>query len=223
MSGGPLRVVDLPPDPTLPSVGDPGHLPLSPGDRGTLPLPVGPGGDEGEVLVVDLLRTGGLLVAGPPGSGRSTALDAFAERLRSAGASILRLGVDAADPAAASAWVEELAGRPGVVVADDLGAPVDVPALAGLPALGAVRGVTLLAAGTAGQLSAHYQGPVATLRRGRTGVLLCPGPGDADLLGIRLPRTPLPVRPGSGWLVTGGYAERVQVARHRPVAGSGPG
>ena len=28
------------------------------------------------------------------------------------------------------------------------------------------------------------------------GLLLCPGPGDADLLGVRLPRAPLPVRPG---------------------------
>jgi DNA segregation ATPase FtsK/SpoIIIE, S-DNA-T family len=48
------------------------------------------------------------------------------------------------------------------------------------------------------------------------GLLLCPSPGDADLLGVRLPRTPVPVRPGSGWLVTGGTVERVQVARHRP-------
>ena len=39
-------------------------------------------------------------------------------------------------------------------------------------------------------------------------------PGRA-LLGVRLPRTPVPVRPGSGWLVTGGTVERVQVARRR--------
>jgi S-DNA-T family DNA segregation ATPase FtsK/SpoIIIE len=38
------------------------------------------------------------------------------------------------------------------------------------------------------------------------------------MLGIRLPRTPLPHRPGSGWLVTGGALERVQVARRRPPA-----
>ena len=38
------------------------------------------------------------------------------------------------------------------------------------------------------------------------------------LLGIRLPRTPVPSRPGSGWLVVAGTAQRVQVARrHRPV------
>jgi S-DNA-T family DNA segregation ATPase FtsK/SpoIIIE len=67
-------------------------------------------------------------------------------------------------------------------------------------------------------LSAHYQGPVATLRRNRTGLLLCPGPGDADVLGVRLPRTPIPHRPGSGWLVTGASLQRVQVARREPAA-----
>jgi S-DNA-T family DNA segregation ATPase FtsK/SpoIIIE len=78
--------------------------------------------------------------------------------------------------------------------------------------------VLLVAASTAGQLSAHYQGPVAALRRSRSGLLLCPGPGDADLLGIRLPRTPVPTRPGSGWWVDGGVARRVQVARRRAPA-----
>src|SRR3712207_7780308 len=45
-----------------------------------------------------------------------------------------------------------------------------------------------------------------------------------DALPIWLPRTPLPHRPGSGWLATGGTLHRVQVARrkaaaadHRPV------
>jgi DNA segregation ATPase FtsK/SpoIIIE, S-DNA-T family len=55
------------------------------------------------------------------------------------------------------------------------------------------------------------------VRAGRTGLLLCPGPGDADLLGIRLPRTPLPHRPGSGWLVAGPAVQRVQVARRAPA------
>jgi DNA segregation ATPase FtsK/SpoIIIE, S-DNA-T family len=105
-----------------------------------------------------------------------------------------------------------------------VGTPAESPALTRLPTLGVRGGVALLAAAAPGQLSGHYQGPVAALRRGRSGLLLCPGPGDADLLGIRLPRTPLPVRPGSGWLVTGGSLERVQVARHRAglPAGVGP-
>jgi S-DNA-T family DNA segregation ATPase FtsK/SpoIIIE len=78
----------------------------------------------------------------------------------------------------------------------------------------------VLAAGSAGELSSAFRGPVADLRRSRSGLLLCPGPGDADLLGIRLPRTPLPVRPGSGWLATAGTVLRVQVARHGTEPGT---
>ena len=225
-----LRVVELPPDPCLPL---PARVRPDDAGVGTLPLPLGPGGDEGHVLTVDLLRTGGLLVAGPPGSGRSAALDAFAEHLLATGVPVLRIGrpagdfaeprsaqgvpmwADPGDPGAVTGWVERLGGRPGVVIADDVGAPTDAPALACLRAPGATGRVALVAAASAGQLSAHFQGAVAALRRGRSGVLLCPGPGDADLLGVRLPRASLPVRPGSGWLVLGGTAERVQLARRR--------
>lgn len=228
-----LRIVDLPPDPSVPL---PAVVPAADGLVDALPrLPVGPGGDEGEALAIDVLRTGGLLVVGPAGSGRTTALHAFAHHLQSAGAAVLRIGrqargpaeplgapdlmwLDPADETGMDSWVTGLAGRPAVVIADDVGAPPDSLALTRLPAVGGAGRVALLASGTAGQLSAHYQGPIATLRRGRTGLLLCPGPGDADLLGIRLPRTPLPVRPGSGWLVTGGNTQRVQVARRRCAA-----
>jgi DNA segregation ATPase FtsK/SpoIIIE, S-DNA-T family len=223
----PIRIVDLPSDPWLPLPSGPEVTEDGGAGRRILPLPVGPGGDEGNPLVVDLLRTGGLLVSGPPGSGRSTALTAFALHLRTFGAGVLRIGVpdasagDAADApwiepgdeSGVRAWLAARTGRPAVVVADDIGTPAEAPALAALPALGARTGVALIASAGPGQLSAHFQGAVASLRRGRVGLLLCPGPGDADLLGLRLPRTPLPVRPGSGWLVTGTAMERVQVAR----------
>jgi S-DNA-T family DNA segregation ATPase FtsK/SpoIIIE len=221
--------VELPPEPVLPLPAGGGDLP--PTDGAILPLPIGPGGDEGEPLVVDLLRTGGLLVSGPPGSGRSTALDAFTRHLGSVGAGVLRVGfpagrtdagedvrrLDPGDAAGVAEWIAGLDGRPGVVVADDLGSPAEWAALAATTSLGARTGVALLAAATPGQLSGHYQGPVAALRRARTGLLLCPSPGDADLLGARLPRLPLPVRPGSGWLVSGTVMERVQVARRERV------
>ena len=113
------------------------------------------------------------------------------------------------------------------VLLDDAGTLADSAVLAAMASadLGDLD-VAVLAAGTAGELSGAFRGPVADLRRGRSGLLLCPGPGDADLLGIRLPRTPVPARPGSGWLVTAGAAERVQVARHRdplPLTGTGTG
>jgi len=60
------------------------------------------------------------------------------------------------------------------------------------------------------------------LRRSRTALLLRPAPGDAQLLGLRLPRAPLPARPGSGWLVVAGAVSRVQVARHRVVPTTDP-
>jgi S-DNA-T family DNA segregation ATPase FtsK/SpoIIIE len=227
----PVRIVELPPQPVL-VLAEATGTDRAP-DSGVLALPVGPGGDEGDPLVVDLMRTGGLLVSGPPGSGRSTALDAFSQHLSAAGAAVLRIGfartdagasgsgpdvpwLDPGDEAGARAWAAGLAGRPGVVVADDVGTPAEWAALGAFPTVGGQSGVALVAAAGPGQLSAHYQGPVAALRRARAGLLLCPGPGDADLLGIRLPRTPLPLRPGSGWLVTGTGMERVQVARRRP-------
>jgi S-DNA-T family DNA segregation ATPase FtsK/SpoIIIE len=224
-----LRIAELAADPVLPL---PRARPAT-ADIRVLPLPVGPGGDEGQPVVADLLRTGGLLITGPPGSGRTSALLAFAQHLRAAGTPLLCIGalltptahghgspdqsllLDPGDLAGAARWVAEQAGRPCVVIADDVGAPSEIPALNALSALGGRSGAALLAAGAAGQFAGHYQGPVAHLRRARAGLLLCPGPGDADLLGIRLPRTPLPVRPGSGWLAGGGRLERVQVARRR--------
>ncbi|HLM04218.1 MAG TPA: FtsK/SpoIIIE domain-containing protein [Blastococcus sp.] len=228
----PLRIVELPPDPRL------SPLPRQRGDaagsgRGAVILPIGPGGDDGRPLEIDLLRTGGLLVTGPPGSGRTSALEAFGRHLAALGVPVLHLGhavgppmargEDAgrerrapSDMAGVSAWVAGLAGRPGVVLADDVGVPAEWPALSGLPTPGAASGIALIAAGSPGTMSGHYQGPVAALRRGRSGLLLCPGTGDGEVLGIRLPRTPLPVRPGSGWLVTGTRTERVQVARSAP-------
>jgi S-DNA-T family DNA segregation ATPase FtsK/SpoIIIE len=102
------------------------------------------------------------------------------------------------------------------VCVDDLGSPAEAPALALLPAPGAASGVVLVAGGHGSQFATWFQGPVASLRRARSGLLLTPVPGDAEVLGLRLPRTPVPRRPGSGWLVLDGGPVRVQVARHRP-------
>jgi S-DNA-T family DNA segregation ATPase FtsK/SpoIIIE len=230
----PLRIAELHPDPALPLPRD-----IDPRtDAGALALPVGPGGDEGRPLVVDLMRTGGLLVTGPPGSGRSSALDAFTLHLTAYGAQILRVGhrylagsgaqsaaewLDPEDVEGARRWLDDRSTRPRVVIADDVGTPAESPVLSVLPALGSRSGVALVAAATAGQLAGHYQGPVAHLRRSRSGLLLCPGAGDAEVLGLRLPRTPLPARPGSGWLATGTRLERVQVARRRDPAVMPPG
>ncbi|MCW2684106.1 MAG: domain containing protein [Blastococcus sp.] len=234
-AGAPLRIALLPADPHLPPAPHPGALDAA----AALRLPVGPGGDEGYPLVVDLLRTGGLLVSGPAGSGRSTALHAFARHLESVGVAVLRIGrptrgdgpvspagdsatgwLDPADTTGVSGWLAGLGNRTGVLVADDVTTAAEWPALSVPAPAGARPDVVLLAAGAPGVLTGHYQGPIAALRRSRAGLLLCPGPGDAELFGVRLPRTPLPVRPGSGWLVTAGGIDRVQVARARSASSS---
>jgi S-DNA-T family DNA segregation ATPase FtsK/SpoIIIE len=232
-AGGPIRVRPLPPDPLLPFL-----APGTDAGRAGLWLPVGVGGDECGPVGVDLTRSGGLLVAGPPGSGRSTALTAFARRFQRAGlpvaelgrpcpastmAGAVRTGPDAApgdlpqvsDAPALQDWAARSAGSPAVVVADDIGTLPD-PLLDVLGSLGRPHGeLIVLAAGGAAELAGAFRGPVVALRRTRTALLLRPGPGDAELLGLRTPRTPLPARPGCGWLVEGGAATRVQVAWHR--------
>jgi S-DNA-T family DNA segregation ATPase FtsK/SpoIIIE len=223
---GALRIPELPADPRLPAGPAPG---AGSGDA-LAAVPLGPGGDDGGLLHVDLRRGGGLLVVGPPRSGRTATLHALAATLSRAGVRVATPArnrraagpglpgatpLPADDVAAWRAWLAGLDGGPGALVLDDAGTLADSAVLAALTAADlAEHDVVVLAAGTAGELSGAFRGPVADLRRSRGGLLLCPGPGDADLLGIRLPRTPVPVRPGSGWLVTAGTVQRVQVARH---------
>jgi S-DNA-T family DNA segregation ATPase FtsK/SpoIIIE len=218
----PLSVPELPATPVLP-------LPEPTGSGHPLLLPVGPGGDDGGVLTVDLARTGGLLVAGPPGSGRTTALASCARHLAAADVAVLhvvgrgqqadaeigpgQLRLDATDVAGWQEWLARLRGAAGAVLVDDAPVLAESAVLGALTAVEGAPDVVLVMAGTAAELSAAFRGPVPALRRRRSGLLLSPGPGDADLLGIRLPRTPVPARPGSGWLVVSGSVQRVQVAR----------
>ncbi|MGK5173348.1 FtsK/SpoIIIE domain-containing protein [Geodermatophilus sp. CPCC 205761] len=224
----PLRIPELPAVPRLPSP----DRSAAPSARDGLHLPLGPGGDEGALLTVDIARTGGLLVVGTPGSGRRTAVQSFGRYLADAGVPVLAVVRGAAHPPAADArtwvsgadlegwrgWVARLDARPGVVVVDDFGAVADSAVVTAAGAPDTADGLVFVVGGTAGELSSAYRSPVTTLRRSRSGLLLCPAPGDADLLGIRLPRTPLPVRPGSGWLIASGAAQRVQVARRQEAA-----
>jgi S-DNA-T family DNA segregation ATPase FtsK/SpoIIIE len=219
-AGRTICVVALPTDPVQ-------ELPATPADQGSLWLPVGPGGDEGTTVGLDLLRSGGLLVVGPPGSGRTSALTAFARHCRHSGARVLHLASGAGtdprvgacialdDVAALRSWATTEPERPAVVVADDVTSLPDTMADA-LGALGRPGGnLPILVAGAAPELAGAFRGPTVALRRSRTALLLRPTPGDGQLLGLRLPRAPLPARPGSGWLVVGGAVTRLQVARHR--------
>lgn len=231
---GPLRVSELPADPRLDL---PDAVPLETG--APLRLPLGPGGDDGAPVCVDVQRSNGLLLVGPPGSGRSSALHALGRHAHALGAAVLELvtasagatGTEGAswhperlectDPVALREWVSRQDGRLTLVLVDELTGLPD-PVADELGALSRPGGpVLVLGTGTAAELAGSFRGPAAALRRARTALLLRPGPGDAEQLGLRLPRTPLPARPGSGWLVTPAGATRVQVARHRGPTGGG--
>jgi S-DNA-T family DNA segregation ATPase FtsK/SpoIIIE len=213
----PIRVVALPADPVLP-------LPVTgasgAGGPDGLWLPLGPGGDEGRPVGVDLRRAGGLLVVGPPGSGRSAALQAFGRHCAQAGAAVLDLSTVHAE--GLREWTGRLSpARPAVVVADDLARVPDAVADLLGPTGSVGAPLLLIASGTAADLAGTFRGPAVALRRSRTALVLRPAAGDAELLGLRTPRSPLPARPGAGWLVTPTEATRVQVARHRTATASG--
>jgi S-DNA-T family DNA segregation ATPase FtsK/SpoIIIE len=193
---------------------------------------VGVGGDELLPCGVDLDIDGpAFVIAGPAGSGRSTALATMGRWLLGQGRraaviahrrSPLRtlgdhpgvlavLGSD--DPGALE---EHLAAHPDLVVlADDAetlhDTAVERPLLARLRA-DADGGAVLLLAGSAAEMSACFRGLTVEARRARTGLLLgAMAPADGDLLGVRLPRTDA-APPGRGVLVVRGRVTPVQVA-----------
>jgi S-DNA-T family DNA segregation ATPase FtsK/SpoIIIE len=207
-------------------------------------------GDVVRPAVLDPAVSTSWLVAGPPGSGRSTALVTAGRAARGQGAAVLAV-VAAGSPLAAWARAHDLPrpdGRDEAAVAAGLAAlegsrgpaqppPVvlvdDVDRLAGTgteevllrlllaPAAGADHAglqhpgppaAVVVAAGTTAELLAAYRGLAAQLRRSRSGLVLHPsGPGDGELLGTALPRSP-PGPVGRATLVTGGRARVVQLA-----------
>ncbi|BDZ42826.1 hypothetical protein GCM10025865_21250 [Paraoerskovia sediminicola] len=204
-----------------------------------LRLPVGLGGDDGGTVALDVCA--GAVVAGPPGSGRSTALRTIAEAAAARGALLGTLGLPwpgsdqhlpeprtaAQIRAAIDAWVSRLveatdgasgrrAAPPLIVVVDDLdrlGArfPAEVEALARVRGAGGA-----LVAGTSleGAASTH-RGPLPELRAGRAGIVL--GASDRRYpmtLGGRPVWTLIGpnAAPGRGTVVDGSTTVSVQIA-----------
>jgi hypothetical protein len=173
----PPRWPDHPPVPALPDLVTPAELwsepgPPAPGAAANQ-LPLGFRADDLTVAFVDLAEGDHLLVAGPPRSGRTSAL---------------------------------------ALVGDGI-----------LAALLDRRSTTVVAAGRADALRAEYGHWTRVVRRSRTGLLLRPDREvDGELLGAVLPRHQLePERTGRGYLVHGGSAELVQVARWCATSAAG--
>jgi S-DNA-T family DNA segregation ATPase FtsK/SpoIIIE len=197
-------------------------IPRPPGDR----LVVGVGGDELEALTMDVAECG-FVVAGPPRSGRSTALLTLARQLQVAGSRVLAVAPRPSplravpgchtDREASYDLEALLLERPDAILIDDAELLVDSP-LAYLleKAVREMRdtNTVVVAAGTTDELVTGYRGFVVELRRPKTGILLSPqSAADGDLLGVRLSRSVGgPVHPGRGLLCSRGTTTPLQVA-----------
>jgi S-DNA-T family DNA segregation ATPase FtsK/SpoIIIE len=195
---------------------------------------VGAGGDELGPVGIDISADGpGVVVAGPPRSGRSTALLTMASSLLRAQTPVLVI-TPRRSP------LRSLEGAPGVLgvlgpglTADDVTAAVDgagryvvvvddAELLADNPASFTLEEIItsgrdadhgLLLAGTTDDLSRIYSGFVRTALKSRCGLFVAvTGPGDGDLFGIRLPRGAGAGALGRGLLVRPGSTAPVQVA-----------
>jgi S-DNA-T family DNA segregation ATPase FtsK/SpoIIIE len=201
--------------------GDPAWIPVGLGDA-TL-APVG----------LELYEHEHALIAGPPRSGRSSALCAIAQTLRAApggaagGPAVLALAVrrsplrDSPDVAQVATSIAELdaavtgqAGRPVVILVDDAESADDPSGLLERLMQPPNSHVTVIAAGRSDTLRRSFGHWTQKLRESRCGVLLIPDYDlDGDLLGVTLPRlSRLAAVPGRGFLAVGGSVEGVQVA-----------
>lgn len=196
-----------------------------------LPLGVGLAGSMACQVSVDLSASSLLVVAGPAGSGRTTALRTLADGALAAGATVVLLhdgdlppawaphrerGLRSMTTAAAHATLLDTAsgdgGRPPLVlVVDDVDrAGPDAEEIA---VAVAAAGAAVVAATTTSWLAGSFRGLAAEVRRRGNGLLLRPGRHDGrDILGVAIPGQESRL-PGRGVLVRGGTATRVQVAR----------
>jgi S-DNA-T family DNA segregation ATPase FtsK/SpoIIIE len=151
-----------------------------------------------------------VVVAGPPGSGRTTALATLAASARAAGARVVVLAPGA--PAPTDVVAPE--GVSFVFVDDADRWPADDPVLTAL-ATGSRSGTHLVVGVRADRVRVAYGHWVRELLAHRTGLLLQPDADlDGDLLDVRLPRRfAVALRPGRAWSVGDPHGDGiVQVA-----------
>ncbi len=178
----------------------------------------------------------GIVVAGPPKTGRSTALCTMLTWL-------LDHAYEAVLITPRRSPLRDFAGRPGVrgsftaestveeikqvvgggrhaLMIDDLellGSDTELAEWI-TEYVGELRdtGSLVIGAGSADDLDSMYRGPVVAMKKSRNGLLLRPSsPGQGDLLGVRLPRSVASGTgpTGRGLLVLAGAWEQVQVAQ----------
>ena len=183
------------------------------GDREPEPLwaMLGVGGDQLEAVGLDLARTPMAVIAGPPRSGRSTALMAVAE-------SILRGGGEIVIAAPRPSPLRDLAGRPGVrgvltstdvteagltslieggegpvvLIIDDGELLKDIEAkdyLRSLQRTLADHQRAIVLGGDSSEVGSGFSGWQVDLK-GRQGIVIAPqSTSDGELIGVRIPRS----------------------------------
>jgi S-DNA-T family DNA segregation ATPase FtsK/SpoIIIE len=180
----------------------------------------GVGGDELTAYGFDLARTNVAVVAGPPRSGRSTALLAIVESLLRGGSEVVvaaprpsplrdlegrdgvravLTGVELED--ADLAGVMDEGDGPVVLVIDDGELLKDVEAkdyLKSLIRTGADRGRALVLGGDSAEVGSGFSGWQVDAK-GRQGMLISPqGITDGELIGVRVPRSSLGAQQQAG-------------------------
>ena len=187
---------------------------------------LGVGGDGPDPVHLDLAGLNGLVVGGPPRSGRSSTLIALAcgphglptAALAPRPSPLRELTCCLTDPGDPDALRAALGDGPGLLLVDDAELLVDSPVgllLEELVRTSSDRRLVVVAAGLTGEMSSGYRGFVVALRRARRGLLLSPeSAADGDLLGVRLPRsTGGPLHPGRALLVDRDSVRSMQVGQ----------
>lgn len=215
-AGGPLVVAALPRRVTLAGRPTDPADPCARADEAPA-LTFGVGGDDGRWVSLPQ-HTSSFLVAGPPGSGRSTVLATLAAEAERLGHAV----VFVTDRTPPEQLRDSLAasGPAAVVLVDDVSRLTDSPAEDILLGWAAGRahasagqsGGLLVVAGDTDQLGNAFRGLVPVVARARCGLLLNPaGPADGAVLGVTVGAPDEPI-PGRGLLVWRGAATPVQVA-----------
>jgi S-DNA-T family DNA segregation ATPase FtsK/SpoIIIE len=208
-TGGPVPVVTL--------AADVDAAALPPGRRGDGATELVVGVEFHSLAPATLIVPDGehVLVAGPPRSGRSTALLQLARSWSEAHPNGLVHAAVATAEGLVAAVQAARPDRPCLVLVDDAdGVDDDSGALAGLLAKRR-PGLVVVAAGRPPALRAQYGQWTNVVRRSRLGLLMAAClDTDGDVLGELLPRRPpIPPRPGLAWVVAGGQRLLVQVGR----------
>jgi S-DNA-T family DNA segregation ATPase FtsK/SpoIIIE len=196
-------------------------------------LPLGIAEDDLDVAWLRVHDGEHVLVTGPPRSGKTNALALVAQRIRSADADAVLVGiceprsvlhgVDAFDATGSLTELEHIVRaaatdtRRWFVIVDDAPTVEDVGGVITTALRSGRAHLHVIAAGRADDVRAAYGHWLRIVRQSRAGLLLQPDLAvDGDLLGVRLPRRlAVPLVPGRGFAVESGDATLMQMALHQ--------